>query len=60
VFGGDPWPYGIEGNKKTLEAAVECLYDQKMIERRVSIEELFLQSRGQNWKIRWRPIDVTR
>ena len=28
VFGGDPWPYGIEENRKTLEAAVECLFDQ--------------------------------
>jgi len=60
VFGGDPWPYGIEGNKKTLEAAVECLYDQKMIERRASTEELFLQPRGQNWKIRCGSIDVAR
>jgi 4,5-dihydroxyphthalate decarboxylase len=25
VFGGDPWPYGIEENRKTLEAAVECI-----------------------------------
>lgn len=53
VFGGDPWPYGIEENRKTLEAAVECLLDQGMIERRVSVEELFLQPRGQNWKVGW-------
>jgi 4,5-dihydroxyphthalate decarboxylase len=60
VFGGDPWPYGIERNRKTLEAAVECLYDQGMIERRVSVEELFLHPKGQNWKIGWGPTDVAR
>jgi 4,5-dihydroxyphthalate decarboxylase len=43
IFGGDPWPYGFEENRITLEAAVECLFDQGMIDRRVSIEELFLQ-----------------
>jgi len=60
VFGGDPWPYGIEANIKTLEAAVECLFDQSMIERKVSVEELFLQPKGQNWKVGWGPTDVVR
>jgi 4,5-dihydroxyphthalate decarboxylase len=54
VFGSDPWPYGIEENRKTLEAAVECLLDQ------VSVEELFLQPKGQNWKVGWGPIDVVK
>ena len=60
IFGGDPWPYGIEENRKTLEAAVECLFDQGMIGRRVSIEELFLQPKGQNWKVGWGPTDIVR
>jgi 4,5-dihydroxyphthalate decarboxylase len=60
VFGGDPWPYGIEENRKTLEAAVECLFDQGMIGRRVSVEELFLEPKGQNWKVGWGPLDVMR
>jgi 4,5-dihydroxyphthalate decarboxylase len=41
VFGGDSWPYGIEPNRPTLEAAVTYLYEQDMIARRVSLEELF-------------------
>lgn len=60
VFGGDPWPYGIEENRKTLEAAVGCLVDQGMIGSRVTVEELFLQPQGQNWKIGLGPVDVVR
>jgi 4,5-dihydroxyphthalate decarboxylase len=41
VFGGDPWPYGIEPNRPTLEALVQYLHDQSMIARRVPIEDLF-------------------
>ena len=42
VFGGDCWPYGVEENRKTLEALVEYLFEQSMIERRVAVEELFV------------------
>ena len=31
VFGGDPWPYGIEPNRRTLEALVQYLEDQSLI-----------------------------
>ncbi len=41
VFGGDPWPYGIEPNRATLEALVTYLFEQHMIGRKVSIEEIF-------------------
>lgn len=41
LFGGDSWPYGIEPNRKVLETLVNLLYDQAMISRRVSLEELF-------------------
>lgn len=51
TFGNDPWPYGVEANRKTLEALIQFLYDQSMIERPVSVDELFLTPRGTNWKI---------
>jgi 4,5-dihydroxyphthalate decarboxylase len=60
VFKGDPWPYGVDPNRKTLEALVECLYDQSMIEKKVTVDELFLQHRGQNWKVGWGPTQVAR
>jgi 4,5-dihydroxyphthalate decarboxylase len=42
VFGGDPWPYGIEPNRPTLEALVQYMVEQNFIARRVTLESLFL------------------
>ncbi len=42
IFGGDPWPYGIEPNRPTLEALVQYLADQALIEKPVPIESLFV------------------
>jgi hypothetical protein len=41
VFGGDPWPYGIEPNRHTLEALVQYLVDQSLIANTVPVDELF-------------------
>ena len=41
VFGKDPWPYNLEDNRKTLEAAVRYAFDQGMIRQKPKIEELF-------------------
>jgi 4,5-dihydroxyphthalate decarboxylase len=49
VFGRDPWPYGVEPNRKTLQALVQFLEDQSMIERAVSVDDLFAPVRGHNW-----------
>jgi ABC-type nitrate/sulfonate/bicarbonate transport system substrate-binding protein len=46
VFGGDPWPYGIEPNRPTLEALVRFLADQSMIAAPVKLEDLFLPVHG--------------
>jgi 4,5-dihydroxyphthalate decarboxylase len=51
LFGGDPWPYGLEANRKPLEALVSYLYEQAMIPREISLEELFAPIHGQNLKI---------
>jgi len=42
VFGGDPWPYGVEPNRATLEALVTYLHEQHMIAHTVPIEDLFV------------------
>jgi 4,5-dihydroxyphthalate decarboxylase len=42
VFGGDPWPYGIEPNRPSIEALVQYLADQSLIEKPVPIETLFV------------------
>jgi 4,5-dihydroxyphthalate decarboxylase len=40
-FDGDPWPYGVEPNRPTLEALVTYLCDQHLIAKPVPLEELF-------------------
>jgi 4,5-dihydroxyphthalate decarboxylase len=44
VVGPDPFPYGIEANRKALEAALQFNFDQKIIPRRVSVEEVFAKN----------------
>jgi 4,5-dihydroxyphthalate decarboxylase len=42
LFGGDPWPYGVEANRKTLEALITYMVDQGFIPERLSADDLFL------------------
>jgi 4,5-dihydroxyphthalate decarboxylase len=46
VFGGDPWPYGIEPNRPTLEGLVRFLADQSMIAAPVKLDDLFAPVHG--------------
>jgi 4,5-dihydroxyphthalate decarboxylase len=38
---GDPFPFGIENNRKALEAITQFAFDQHMVPRKYSVEELF-------------------
>ncbi|MBT5839726.1 MAG: ABC transporter substrate-binding protein [Rhodospirillaceae bacterium] len=42
LFGGDPWPYGVEANRKTLEALVAHLVEQGLIAESLDVDDLFL------------------
>ena len=42
VFGGDPWPYGIEANRPTLEALMTYLVEQSVIASPMPVEDLFV------------------
>jgi 4,5-dihydroxyphthalate decarboxylase len=46
VFGGDPWPYGIEPNRPTLEALMTYLTDQAIIKAPMRIEDMFVHAHG--------------
>jgi 4,5-dihydroxyphthalate decarboxylase len=46
VFNGDPWPYGVEKNRKTLEALVTYLVDQHLIAAPVKVDDLFVPTYG--------------
>lgn len=41
LFGEDFWPYGVEANRVTLEAATRYSYEQGLSSRKLSVEELF-------------------
>ncbi len=41
MVGADPLPYGIEPNRRTLEALIDACVEQRIIPERVSVEELF-------------------
>ena len=47
VFGGDPWPYGVEANRPTLEALVTYLTDQHLIASPVKVDDLFVPTYGE-------------
>jgi 4,5-dihydroxyphthalate decarboxylase len=42
VFGGDPFPYGIEPNRPTLEALVRYMAEQHFIPQPIPVNELFV------------------
>jgi 4,5-dihydroxyphthalate decarboxylase len=46
VFNGDPWPYGIEPNRPTLEAFMTYLTDQSLIAAPVPVDDLFVPTYG--------------
>lgn len=44
VFGEDPWPNGVAKNRNNLERFIGYSLDQSLIERKLSVEELFARS----------------
>ena len=40
-LGGDIWPFGVEPNRKTIQTFISYLDQQGLLERPVTIEELF-------------------
>jgi 4,5-dihydroxyphthalate decarboxylase len=46
VFNGDPWPYGVEPNRQTLEALVQYQQDLGLIDKPVKIDDLFVPTYG--------------
>ena len=45
VFGGDPWPYGVEANRPTLNALVRYLEEQGVIAKAPRVDDLFVPVR---------------
>src|SRR4029077_18324107 len=47
TFGGDPWPYGVDANRPTLEALVRYMAEQSLIKAPIPVDELFVPVYGQ-------------
>lgn len=41
IFGRDPWPDGLEANRRALEKAISSMLEDGVITRPVALEELF-------------------
>jgi 4,5-dihydroxyphthalate decarboxylase len=42
LFSGDPMPYGLEANRKTLGTFARYLVEQRLLDRQVDIGEMFV------------------
>ena len=40
-MGDNYWPYGLEANRKTLDALFSYSHEQGLAKRRVTVEEMF-------------------
>ena len=47
TFAGDPWPYGVEANRPTLDALVRYMAEQSLIEAPIPVDQLFVPIYGQ-------------
>ena len=41
LFGSDPWPYGLEANRVTLETLMQFLVEQRLSPKTTAIDDLF-------------------
>lgn len=42
VFGGDPWPYGVEANRATLATLMQYMVEQGLLKAGLPVDELFV------------------
>lgn len=51
IIGEDIWPYGIEANRTTLQALLDYEFEQRLIPRRLTIEELFASNTLEEYRL---------
>ena len=51
LLGDDFWPYGIEPNRRTLEAFLAFAHEQGVCHRRVAVEELFAPQLQSSYRV---------
>jgi 4,5-dihydroxyphthalate decarboxylase len=51
LAGEDPWPYGVEPNRATLQAFTRYAFEQGVAARHMAPEELFAPETRESFKI---------
>jgi 4,5-dihydroxyphthalate decarboxylase len=51
IFGADFWPYGVEPNRRTLEAFLDFAYEQGVCQRHLKVEELFAPETATRYRV---------
>lgn len=51
LLGADPWPYGVEPNRTTLDAFLRYAFEQGVCHRLLSVEELFPPEVATRYKV---------
>ena len=51
LLGPDPWPYGLEANRATLEAFAQYAFEQGVCARRVEVQDLFPREVQSTFKV---------
>jgi 4,5-dihydroxyphthalate decarboxylase len=51
IMGEDWWPYGVEGNRHTLEALCQYSFEQGLSARKMTAEELFAPETQDEFRI---------
>lgn len=51
LFGEDFWPYGVEPNRRTLEAFLGFAWEQGVLHRQLDVEELFAEETSDEFRV---------
>ncbi len=51
IFGDDFWPYGVEPNRRTLEAFLAFAYEQGVCQRLLKMDELFAPETATRFRV---------
>jgi 4,5-dihydroxyphthalate decarboxylase len=51
AMGADFWPYGVEPNRKTLEAMARYSYQQHLSVRQLAVDEMFATTTLEDTKV---------
>jgi 4,5-dihydroxyphthalate decarboxylase len=51
IFGEDFWPYGVEPNRRTLEAFLDFAHEQGVCQRLLKVEDLFAPETATRYRV---------